>query len=230
MPNNTLRSDRSAWSAGHAFPVFAIYLGFSVLVVALTDPHPIWLPVESALLGFTTCIWARLKNSASVRALFGAKFKIDGTVVRRSLLVAVSLFLLIDLFLVGILSLIFHLGPGETQTSLRKELNTITGSLSLMVAVAIVGPLSEELFFRGLLFQGLLQWGHRPAVIGSAAAFALYHFTGFNVPSFLAVTVAALFGLVYGQVFLRRKNLAEPILVHSFINISAITVWFFSTP
>jgi membrane protease YdiL (CAAX protease family) len=76
----------------------------------------------------------------------------------------------------------------------------------------LAAPL-EEAFFRGALFNALEAWAcPLPAVVGSAAAFAVVHVPGYGpaalVPDFLA-------GLLLGWLRWLSGGLAAPVLAHA---------------
>ncbi len=86
-------------------------------------------------------------------------------------------------------------------------------TLSVAAVVTLIGaPISEELFFRGLLFSGLLRWGFWPAAMLSGFLFSLVHF---DPGSFLPfVGVATLMSYLYW----RRGCLWDSILFHFTFN------------
>lgn len=85
--------------------------------------------------------------------------------------------------------------------------------------IVVIGPLSEEVFFRGFVFAGLLQrFGPPIAVIGSAALFAFAHL---NVavagPAFLS-------GCIFAMVYRRSGSLWPLILAHTAQNAIAFSL------
>ncbi len=93
--------------------------------------------------------------------------------------------------------------------------------LDLLVSVAwsgpvlavVVAPVTEELVFRGLILRGLLgRWPVAPAVLASAALFALTHFNPAQAP------VALLLGTLLGWVYVRTRSLGLCILGHALNN------------
>jgi len=79
----------------------------------------------------------------------------------------------------------------------------------------MVSPLTEELFFRGILYGFLRRWGVGPAVMISALVFALAHgtFTGF----FLVLLTG---GIMFAVVYEIEKNLAVPMTLHVLGNLA----------
>lgn len=86
---------------------------------------------------------------------------------------------------------------------------------ALFVMIALYSPVVQELIFRGLLLQGLLQRTNAAvAVTASATVFALIH-TGSGVASVLN---AFFFGVLQGALFVRFRSLAAPIASHVAVN------------
>ncbi len=88
-----------------------------------------------------------------------------------------------------------------------------TGLIALLVLVAGLVPLSEELFFRGMLYGTLRErWGILPAVLISALLFALAHF--------LPVLMPALFvmGLILALLREYTGSVVPGILLHAMQN------------
>ena len=84
----------------------------------------------------------------------------------------------------------------------------------LFIVGGFIGPIAEELFFRGLLFTYLRRWGMIPALLGSTAAFVLIH-----PVQGLAVT-QIIGGLLFGISFEIEKNLMVPLIIHTLGNIA----------
>ncbi|PIQ82305.1 MAG: hypothetical protein COV76_04330 [Candidatus Omnitrophica bacterium CG11_big_fil_rev_8_21_14_0_20_64_10] len=93
----------------------------------------------------------------------------------------------------------------------KEERAAILGWLTLLVAV--VGPVAEELFFRGLLYGWLRsRIGIFRGLLVSAFFFALLHG---QVVAFFPILAL---GLLLGWVYERSGSLAAPIAVHVFHN------------
>ena len=85
--------------------------------------------------------------------------------------------------------------------------------ITLGVAVVIVAPLAEELFFRGLLYRGLSdRFGPGVGMVVSGVAFALVHF---NVS---VVVPFALIGIVFAWVYRASGSLWTTIVAHAIFN------------
>ena len=93
--------------------------------------------------------------------------------------------------------------------------------LATAFVIIVIGPIAEETFFRGFVFQGLRgRLGLVGAAVLSAAFFSLAHGSvGLLVPVFLS-------GLVLTWVFVRTRCLGPAILAHSLQNFLAFVAVF----
>jgi len=90
----------------------------------------------------------------------------------------------------------------------------------LLVALLLVAPMAEELFFRGVVFNAWeRERGTRVAVYGSAALFAAIH------GAFLVVPIFAL-GIVLGQVYRATRSLPTTMALHAGFNAISLTLAF----
>jgi len=85
--------------------------------------------------------------------------------------------------------------------------------MSILIALVIVAPVTEELLFRGWLLPDLNEaYGKVPALVWSSVLFGLVHVE----PS--AVLYATVGGLVLGAVALRTKSTLSSIGMHAGVN------------
>lgn len=83
----------------------------------------------------------------------------------------------------------------------------------VVLAVVIVAPIAEEVFFRGVAFNAWLhERGRRFAYIGSAALFAAIHV------SLVSLLPIFLLGLALAWVYRRTRSLVAPIAMHATVN------------
>ncbi|MDJ0961294.1 MAG: CPBP family intramembrane metalloprotease [Acidimicrobiia bacterium] len=97
------------------------------------------------------------------------------------------------------------------------------GRVLLFISFVIVGPLGEEIVFRGVLLAWLSRrMGPTAAVFVSAAAFGLIHWEG---PDTVAPVVGLfLIGLVLGYAAIRQGNLSLALWIHAGVNLLAFLV------
>lgn len=84
-----------------------------------------------------------------------------------------------------------------------------------LATVCVIGPLAEEIVFRGYLQTGLVRaWGRRSAIAVVAIVFGLVHVgSGWHV-----LLPIALLGFWFGVVRERAEGLAAPFVVHALHN------------
>lgn len=89
------------------------------------------------------------------------------------------------------------------------------------IVTVAVGPVLEELFFRGILLM-LLVWyiGKWPGLILSSVLFALIHLSPFSL------FIQGILGFACGYAYLRYENLLMPILMHAIYNFSVVHLEF----
>ncbi len=81
------------------------------------------------------------------------------------------------------------------------------------LAVVVVAPIAEELFFRGFLYQALRKWRGVPqATVLSALFFALAHGHPLLILGIFPL------GIILAFLFQRRNSLAATIAAHAFFN------------
>lgn len=100
-----------------------------------------------------------------------------------------------------------------------------------IVTVALLGPLTEEVYFRGLLMGWLSRhWGMGSAIAGSALLFGLAHMAFLTPGSTtgLVLTVElVLMGLALGLVAARTGSLWASFAIHAVNNLCAMLLSFF---
>ena len=103
------------------------------------------------------------------------------------------------------------------------ELDEIAGTAMGLVTIGILGPLGEELLFRGAVLRSLLEW--RPirsmpwiAIVLSAALFSLVHLNPAQMPG------SFMMGLLFGWLAYRTGSLLPGIVGHMFNNSLACIV------
>ncbi|HEV2125506.1 MAG TPA: CPBP family intramembrane glutamic endopeptidase [Chloroflexota bacterium] len=105
----------------------------------------------------------------------------------------------------------------------------VIGTLTV-VTVVFFAPLAEELFFRGLLFQGLQRrWSWWPAAVASSLLFAVLHAEPTVVGTALVVPLGVVFGVVSCWLLTRTRTLLSSVALHSVVN-AAYTITLFVDP
>jgi membrane protease YdiL (CAAX protease family) len=88
-----------------------------------------------------------------------------------------------------------------------------------LIAVCMLGPMAEELLFRGLLFRWLSQRMTAPVVIAvTAISWAMLHYTY----SWTVIAIIVVDGVLLGLVRWKSGSILPPILMHAVYNLYAI--------
>ena len=85
----------------------------------------------------------------------------------------------------------------------------------LLLIGGIVGPVAEEVFFRGIVYGFLRQWGVIFAVVSSTLIFVFFHSTGTSIPVTQAVG-----GVLFALAYEKEKSLITPITIHCLGNLA----------
>lgn len=136
-----------------------------------------------------------------------------------SLLAGVAGGLLLGLFAHGYMAILHHI-PAIAEIIHKSEeqmAKTFGLKQSYFVMAVIFAPFAEEYLFRGLLYRALdREWGGWPAILGSAAFFAIYHQPLSWIP-------VSLLGVTNALLFKKTGRLAPAILLHMVYNAIVLT-------
>ena len=83
----------------------------------------------------------------------------------------------------------------------------------------VIGPVWEEIFFRGIIFGFFRRWGLYAAILISTALFVWPHYDGSNLP--LTQIVG---GIVFAAAYEKEKSLVVPITIHCLGNIAIFSL------
>jgi membrane protease YdiL (CAAX protease family) len=96
------------------------------------------------------------------------------------------------------------------------------------VSLIVIGPVSEELLFRGVLLRGLLaRHGRRFAVWASAGAFAALHLL--DPGAWLVAPLLTVLGVVMGNEVVRTGRLGRSVAIHAGFNLVTVLALFTTT-
>ena len=113
----------------------------------------------------------------------------------------------------------------ETPDFMKKMVEMLMqNKLSGFILVAILAPLLEELFCRGIILKGMLQHtSPAKAILISALMFGLLHMNPWQaIPAFII-------GSIMGWIYYRTGSLKSTIIMH-FINNSAVFILYLIFP
>lgn len=107
----------------------------------------------------------------------------------------------------------------EPSSTVPHEITRDDLTVSIAAVVTVLGaPLSEELFFRGLVFSGLLRWGFWPAAAISGVLFSAVHFDPGSIIPFFMIA------LMLSWVYYRRGSLWDAIVFHLLFNLLSFSI------
>lgn len=224
-----------AWWGALVYVAGSLLLSFAVLAVAaLRDgdvddldlgPYAISLLVIGNVVAFAGVPWwaSRRKGLASLRADFGLHIRpIDA---------AIGLgFGIGGLIAAGIVGTAIDAAFDVDETTSNVPVDALHGAGQIVVffvAVAIVTPIVEELFFRGLVYRSFLKRGRSAAgaIARTTVIFVIPHLTAAEDLASL-VSLAASIG-VLGLAFqlachVTHRRLGAPIVAHLVVNGAAV--------
>ena len=126
----------------------------------------------------------------------------------------------------------------ESPQAIVEAATEVTGTVTMVavaIGVVILGPVAEELLYRGLTFRIVLRSG-APSWVAVTVSAALFTATHLADPALFslagAVTLSALFvfGLFLGVLRVRTGGLGAPIFVHSGFNLMTLVLIFYFSP
>ena len=120
----------------------------------------------------------------------------------------------------GIVLLIIHLAginlSGLFQMRLPSESSRL---ITFLLVGALIAPIAEEIFFRGILYGFFRRWGIPTAVILSTILFILPHSSGTAIP-----VTQLIGGILFAVSYEIEKNLWVPITIHCLGNLAIFTL------
>jgi membrane protease YdiL (CAAX protease family) len=88
------------------------------------------------------------------------------------------------------------------------ERNSITNSLGIYLYYFIIGPIIEELLFRGGILEGLKKYGITFAIMAQALIFAFMH------NNLMQIVLTLVAGILYGYIAVMTESVLVAILIH----------------
>jgi membrane protease YdiL (CAAX protease family) len=93
-------------------------------------------------------------------------------------------------------------------------------TLQLFLVGGLVGPVTEELFFRGILYGYFRRWGFFPALFVSTLFFVLLH------PIKALAVTQTVGGVLFAAAYEIEGNLLVPITIHVLGNLAIFSLAF----
>lgn len=186
------------------------------LVQVLVGLVGIWIG-----LGGTVLFASRNKGTGNLVKDFGLRWKFPGDALLGLLLGATAQFLT---FIVTLPLTLSDPDFSEKFAEPARELSSTASGwriVPLAIALCLLAPLFEELFFRGLVLRALLKrWGPVPAIAFSSLLFAAIHL------ELLQAVALALVGVVMATATLKTGRLGPAVIGHAVFNTVTVVTLF----
>ena len=191
-----------------------------VAALAVLVPLPVATVASATLLGFAQIVLAWLLTMRTwppSLPVLGLK-RPDVSLVKAALLALAAIICSLgfaQLYTMAVTALGWEiLSPPELPSDLL-----LPGEAAVLsvLALAVLTPIAEEIFFRGFVQRGLVnRWGPVPGLIVSAAVFSGLHFS----PEVLLPVFVT--GLLLGALYWRTGSLWPSVAVHAAQNSAAV--------
>ena len=124
----------------------------------------------------------------------------------------------------GVLFLVLFAAGINPLKLVNTPLPSAPGQIFIFFLVGgVIGPVWEEIFFRGIIFGFFRRWGVYAAILISTALFVLPHYDGHHLP--LTQIVG---GIVFAIAYEKEKSLMVPVTIHCLGNMAIFSLTFFS--
>lgn len=146
-----------------------------------------------------------------------------GPDVRAGIVFGIGLYPVV-VFVVGLLLVVLlRFVSGESVTAPEQVSEDLPplGVATVVVYAAVIAPIGEELFFRGILFRSIRdRHGFWLGALGSSVAFGLIHYIpGPALDSVLLMSVMVFTGLGLSYIYERRGAILAPMAAHVTFNV-----------
>ena len=99
------------------------------------------------------------------------------------------------------------------------------GFLAAVAVTTVLGPVAEELFFRGLAHGPLLRkFGLRGAAAVSGVLWSVAHYSDLSLDGVLGMSFRLILGICYAEVYRRRESLVPTVAFHIVGNTTAVFI------
>jgi membrane protease YdiL (CAAX protease family) len=179
-----------------------------MLVVGPLDADIAMLLCYSVAGGLTFAIVHAIRSRKTGHSTYCFRIE-SGKLIIPLILTSMALLLGVILPLISLIPM-----PREVSESFAKSLGR--PSLVIFVTLVIAAPILEELLFRGIMLDGLLN-RYRPltAILVSSIIFGIAHLNPWQF------VTAFVIGCFAGWVYLRTKSVGPCILIHATVNCCA---------
>ncbi|HEY3914162.1 MAG TPA: type II CAAX endopeptidase family protein [Verrucomicrobiae bacterium] len=156
---------------------------------------------------------------------FGFSSRNMGQAILLGVLAAIIFFPIGDLLQAASIELIakFHIKtPTQQAVTTLQDATALASRIYLIIFYVSIGPVGEEILFRGILYPCIKQAGYpRIALWGTSLAFAAIHV---NLPIFIPLLVL---GMVSVWLYEKTNNLLASITLHGAFNAIELIIMYF---
>lgn len=172
--------------------------------VAITMLTYLFANVGFALLGLK---WSKTKFSSLIQT---KNFSFGQTL--KYCVCAIFIQYVAAIFSMGISDIIDKYGYSIDVMDDSAMAQTTLGMVLMIIYTCIIAPVTEELFYRGMLLKTFSKANQRFAIIASSVFFGLAHG---NIRQFL---LAFLLGIFLSHITMKHNSLLPSVIVHIFVN------------
>lgn len=160
-------------------------------------------------------LWYFYRKPSLKAALFQSQKRMSGKLFLMIFFVFMSAQFLFNLLDIGTEALLNQFGYSIMNEI--KRATRLSTNIPMFLYISFLGPISEEIIFRGFLLSALKKYGKLFAIVTSAILFGAYH------GNLLQGTVAAVSGLVFGYVTI-EYSIKWSILLHILNNLVFVDI------
>jgi membrane protease YdiL (CAAX protease family) len=125
--------------------------------------------------------------------------------------------------LVGVVYIILHVAGVNALHFFGKPPHSSRHQVYIFFLVGgVIGPITEEIFFRGIIYGFFRRWGAAVAVISSTLIFVFIHPIGANLP---VTQIAG--GLLFALAYEKENSLIVPVTIHCVGNLAIFSLAIF---
>ena len=164
----------------------------------------------------TVWFFALHRRKAGLRDL-GLKYYSIGKTLWYTLISLIAIFAISFIYII-IMSLVFGIEAPESKIE-TLIMNRSVSNTVLLIVVSFIGPIIEEVFFRGFLYSAFKKnWGILPALFLSSILFSLVHLEIYSfIPLFMI-------GWLLAYIFEKTRSLFPAIFLHAIYNLILILI------
>ncbi|MDH3249280.1 MAG: CPBP family intramembrane metalloprotease [Acidimicrobiia bacterium] len=216
------------------WPIVGGFVGAFVGAALAFDAAPLTLLIVSLALqnaGHLLAVWAVARRRNTTLTRIGLEIEPSDGIF---LFLGAGLQIALSLLIVPIVERLEFEGSAQEITDSISPDASAAAQIILVLLVGLVAPVTEELMFRGVLYQLLEQRrSFRVAVFGSSLVFSSFHIIGLSTENFLLaalITLPQLFivGAVLANTSRRRGRLGPAVFIHAGFNLVAILAVLFT--